>query len=127
VIGDAAVARDLLVSYAGEVVAVATEHRVLLAPWIAALEPDHPRRRFVAALVLVGRAMRTEPGFEPYDDDQAEFYARILLMPCNEFEPLAEELNDAELAECFNVPLEQVRAKRRDLDLDVLSDEGGSS
>ena len=113
-ISDGAIRGDLLVRYGGEVAAVATDHRVLLAPAIAALEPDHPRRRFVAAMVLVGREMTSEPGAEPYDDEQVAFYARILLMPNDEFEVLAQELTDAELAENFNVPLEQVRAKRRD-------------
>src|SRR3954451_2787497 len=114
-IGTAAIARDLLVRYGGEVVAVVTEHHALLAPSIAALEPDHPRRRFVAAVVLVGREMTAEPGAERYDDEQAAFYARILLLPNDEFELLAGQLTDAELAEYFNVPLDQVRAKRRDV------------
>jgi hypothetical protein len=118
-IGDAVIARDLLVRYGGEVVAVAAEHRALLAPSIAVLEPDHPRRRFVAALVLVGRQMTAEPGAEPYDDDQAQFYARILLMRNDEFEFLAGRLGDVELAEHFNVPLEQVGAKRSDVRLEI--------
>ncbi len=116
--GPPLVARDLLVRYGGEVVAVVTQHHALLAPSIAALEADHPRRRFVAALILAGREMTAEPAAEPYDDDQAQFYARILLMPNDEFESLAGRLHDVELAEHFNVPLEQVRAKREDVRLD---------
>jgi hypothetical protein len=114
--GGVAIARDLIVRYGGEVVAVATDHRVLQAPTISVLERDHPRRRFVAALVVAGRELNSDPG-EPYDDDQAHFFARILLMPNDEFEILADQLHDAELAEHFNVPLEQVPAKRADIDL----------
>jgi hypothetical protein len=111
--------RDVLVRYRGEVAAMATEYRVLLAPSIAALEPDHPRRRFVATLALVGREMTEQPGAEPYSDEQAAFYARMLLMPNDDFERLCEDLSDAELAEHFNVPLDQVPAKREDIELDL--------
>jgi hypothetical protein len=109
----------VVVRYGGEVAAVATQHRVLLAPSFSALEGDHPRRRFVAAVALVGREMTREPGAEPYSDDQAAFYARMLLIPNDAFEALCHELSDAELAEHFNVPLEQVAAKRQDIDLDL--------
>jgi hypothetical protein len=118
-IGRAALHRDVVVRYGGELAAVATQHRVLLAPNISALESDHPRRRFVATLALVGREMTKEPGAEPYCDQQAAFYARMLLVPNDEFEELCEELSDAELAEHFNVPLEQIAAKREDIDLDL--------
>jgi len=117
VIGGAAT--DLLIRYGGQVVAVATQHHVLLAPSVSVLEADHPRRRFVAALAMVGREMTSEPGAEPYDDAQAAFYARIVLMPEAEFDLLAERLSDVELAEHFNVPLEQVVAKRADVCLDI--------
>jgi hypothetical protein len=114
-----AIGRDVIVRYGGQVAAVATQHRVLLAPAISTLEADHPRRRFVAALALVGREMTKEPGAEPYSDDQAAFYARMLLMPNDTFEALCDDLSDVELAEHFNVPIDQVRAKRDDVVLDV--------
>jgi hypothetical protein len=114
-----AIDRDVVVRYGGAVAAVATERGVLLAPSIAALESDHPRRRFVATLALVGREMTREPGAEPYSDAQAGFYARLLLLPNEEFEELCDQLSDSELAEEFNVPLEQVAAKREDIDIDL--------
>ena len=107
----------VVVRYGGEVAALGTEDRVFFMPRIAALERDHPQRRFVAVVALVGRQMAVEPHAEPYEDDLAQFYARILLMPNDEFERLRDELPDAELAEHFNVPLEQVTAKRSDVDL----------
>ena len=116
-IGRTVIVRDVVIRYGGEVAAVASEHQVLLAPSISALESDHPRRRFVATLALVGWEMTQEPGSEPYSDDQASFYARMLLMPNDEFEPLCHRLTDVDLAEHFNVPLEQVSAKRRDVHL----------
>ena len=113
-----AIARDVIVRYDGQVAAVATPRRVLLAPSISCLEGDHPRRRFVAAMALVGRQMTREPGAEPYSDDQAAFYARMLLIPNDAFEALCDDLADVELAEHFNVPLEQARAKRDDVELE---------
>jgi hypothetical protein len=115
VIHKPAIGRDVVVRYAGQVVAVGREDSVLLMPSIAALERDHPRRRFIAAVALVGHEMAAEPFAEVYDDELAQFYARILLMPNDEFETLHGTMCDAEIAEHFNVPLEQVSAKRQDV------------
>jgi hypothetical protein len=115
-VGDGVLA---VVRYGGAIAAVGTDEYVYFLPPIAALERDHPHRRFVGVVTLVVRQMALEPNPEPYDEDLARFYARILLMPNDEFELLCDELDDAELAEHFNVPLEQVAAKRRDVLLDV--------
>jgi hypothetical protein len=114
---NAAIGGDVIVRYAGQVVAVGRQDLVLLMPSIAVLERDHPRRRFVAAVALVGHEMAAEPFAEAYDDELAQFYARILLMPNDEFETLLGTMSDADIAEHFNVPLEQVAAKREDIQL----------
>lgn len=115
-IHNVAVGGDVVVRYAGEVVAIARQDSVFLMPAIAVLELDHPRRRFVTAVALVGHQMSMEPFGEPYDDDLAQFYARILLMPNDDFGVLRGTMGDADLlAEHFNVPLEQVAAKREDV------------
>src|SRR3954468_4508001 len=69
-----------LITYGGQLVAIAAPRRVLLMPTIAVLESDHPRRRFVATLALVWREMQYGPEPEPYDPSVAQFYARWILM-----------------------------------------------
>ena len=67
-----------LVVHRGRVAALAAE-RVYYASHIEVLEPDHPERRFVAALCLyshavdTGRARRSD-----YDQGDAERFARAL-------------------------------------------------
>jgi hypothetical protein len=109
----------VVVRYGGVIAAVGTDDYVYFLPPITALERDHPRRRFVGVVALVAREMALDPAPAPYDEGLAQFYARILLIPNDEFELLCDELTDAELAHRFNVPLEQVVAKRGDVSLDV--------
>lgn len=103
------------IRYGAVVVAYIDERNVFLLPPIGPLENDHPRRRFVCMMALVGREMQLEPDAEPYDDALAEFYARVVLMPDEQFLQLDDGRADSELAERFNVPLEQIAAKRYDL------------
>jgi hypothetical protein len=110
-----------LITYRGQLVAIAAPQRVLLMPPISAMESDHPHRRFVATLALVWREMRCGAQPEPYDADVAQFYARWILMPNDDFARLSSGKNDAELAEFFNVPVEQVAAKREDLRVAIRS------
>jgi hypothetical protein len=119
-IGRSSISQDAVtvVRYGREIAAIGTEDRVFFTRAISVLERDHPRRRFVAVVALVGRQMAVEPEPEPYDQELAEFYARILVMPNDEFEFLSDIYTDAELAEHFNVPLEQVIAKREDVRLE---------
>ena len=99
----------------GELLAVADESQVWFAPEIEALEVDHPQRRFAAMLALTSMLMQTEPDAEPYDPRVAAFYARYILIPDTTFVLFRERECDAELAERFSVPLEQIAAKARDL------------
>ncbi|MEA2250039.1 MAG: hypothetical protein QOG70_281 [Solirubrobacteraceae bacterium] len=101
-----------LIVFRHRVAALAAE-RVYFAAQIEVLEPDHPDRRFVAALCLYSHAVATGQVGRPYDQRDAERFARALLMPEQSFEPLAG-CSDAELAERFTAPLDQVRARRED-------------
>ncbi len=47
----------------------------------------------------------------PYDEREAELYARTLLIPDEELE---RPLDDEELAVRLDLPLEQIAARRRD-------------
>lgn len=107
--------RPTEIRFNGEVVAVIGPESVVLLPPIDALERDHPRRRFVSMMALIGREMQMPPDAEPYDDAVAEFYARSALMRNEEFLEADDGRADAELAEQFNVPLDQIEAKRYDL------------
>jgi len=105
------------IRYADRTVALCAGDDVLLAPEIAALEPDHPTRRFVSLLCVF--SAEVDAGAAPdgvcrYSPGAAERYARRALMPDELFCPLAQS-PDHELAEAFAAPLEQIAKKRRDL------------
>jgi hypothetical protein len=88
---------------------------VYLAPRIDALGVGDPELRFVAAMCLYSRDVDAGEVPGPFTSGDAELYARCVLMPDEEFERHARE-RDGELARSFGVPVEQVAAKRRDLE-----------
>lgn len=94
--------------------AAAAEEHFYLAEHIDALETDHPYRAFVELMCCyAGTILRGEqPG--PYADDHAEQCVRNVLMPDDDFVAHWYE-PDAELAERYTVPLDQVPKKRLDL------------
>jgi hypothetical protein len=102
------------IRYPDRAVALCAGDHVLLGPEIAVLEPDHPRRRFVALMCVYSAELDSQalPAFA-YCDADAERYARDELMPDELLEPLAG-LADHELAKTFVVPLEQIQHKRQD-------------
>ena len=100
------------ISYQGRIVAEVSATDARIADSVgAALEPGHPVRRFVAGMCVL--AMQTEEGNVdgPYTDQRAAQVVRSVTMPIDEFEALSG-LADHELAEHFNVPLEQVELHR---------------
>ena len=100
------------VIYQARLVAGVGSDDIVLAPAIAELEDDHPRRRFVTAMcMLASDKVRAEM---PYDDRSAEHFARTLLMPEAAWRGAAD-YSSVELAEAFNVPLEQVVRRRAEL------------
>jgi hypothetical protein len=101
------------ISYRGELVGVATRSRVYLAPQIEALAPGDPKLRFVAAMCLYSRDVDEGKVPGPFTDEDAELYARCLLVPDQKFERHARE-PDEELAKRFRLPIEQIVAKRGD-------------
>lgn len=106
-----------LIRYDRWPVALAGTDSVVLHPALLDLaerEEGHPLVRFVCAMVL--HAFEVDTGLEarPFDQRRAERFARELLMPAELFLSLAEE-TDAELAERFGVPVEQVPERRREL------------
>jgi hypothetical protein len=105
---------ETTIVHGGQLVAVITDELLWFMPSVAVLERDHPVRRFVGMKCLVAREMQLGPDAEPYDDAIADFYVRAALLPDEEFDELALTLDDAALAEHFNVPLDQVEAKRYD-------------
>jgi hypothetical protein len=95
----------------GRIAALAAE-RVYYALHIEVLEPDHPERRFVAALCLYSHAVDTGKGGRAhYDEEEAERLARALLIPAEDFDASAW-LPDAELAERFVAPLDHISIRR---------------
>jgi hypothetical protein len=93
-----------------------TADEIVLAPAIAELEHDHPRRRFVVAMCMFAdEQLRTD---RRYDDAAAEQWARSLLMPAAAWRGAAGYSN-SELAEAFNAPLDQVAVRRRALARDA--------
>ena len=102
------------ISYRGQLVAIATPTRVHLAPAVAGLPRADPTLRFIAAMCLYSRDLDTGELPGPYRSEDAELYARCVLLPDDEFERHQHE-RDGRLAARFRVPLEQVRPKREDL------------
>jgi hypothetical protein len=102
------------ICYQGELVAVATCRRVFLAPRIAQLPEGDPELRFVAAMCLYSRDVDEGEVPGPYSDEDAELYARCVLIPDDSFEAHASR-RDKDVASRFGVPVDQVGAKRRDV------------
>jgi hypothetical protein len=106
-----------LILYHGRPLALALPDRVYLHPALVALaelDESDPLVRFACALAVHAFEINTGLLEGPFDQARAERYARQLLMPADEFGPLAG-LADGELAELFAVPVEQVGARRLDL------------
>src|SRR4051794_20779191 len=91
--------------------AYVTPTEVQLLPRIGALEVDHPDRRWVVCLAFFAQDVLAGRQRAPYTVHRAEHFARCALMPEPQFAAVAGE-GDVVLAECFNVPLEQVRERR---------------
>jgi hypothetical protein len=88
--------------------------RVYFAPHIEVLEPDHPERPFVAAPCLYSRAVDTGEADCAIDDhEDAERFARALLMPAEAFAPVTAR-SDTELAELYAAPRDQVAIRRHE-------------
>jgi hypothetical protein len=95
-------------------VAALAAERVYYASHIEILESDHPERRFVAALCLYSHAVDTgEAGRPSYEQEDAERFARALLIPGDALAAVAHR-PDVELAEVFGAPLDHVALRRRD-------------
>ena len=95
-------------------IAALSAERVYYASHIEVLECDHPERRFVAALCLYSHAVDTgEAGRTRYEQDEAERFARALLIPSDALAAIADR-PDVELAEAFGAPLDHVALRRRD-------------
>jgi hypothetical protein len=101
----------------GDLLALVSDEGAWLSPAIEPLESDHPRRRFAAMLCLVAHLMQTGEDREPYDPEIARYYARYILIPDTLFILHSSCESDSRLAERFNVPLEQIAAKRADIGL----------
>ena len=102
------------VLYRGRLAAAAGTDRFFLAPRIETLEEDHPDRQFVSLMCCFARDVMVgaTPGL--YDDAAAELAVRSALVDDGAFAALSA-WDDSDLAEHFGLPLDQVRAKRRDL------------
>lgn len=109
-----------LISYRGRAAAMAGRDCFYLAPHIAERPDGDPVKTFVCYLALYARDVLCGqlPG-EPrrYFPTRAERYARACLIPARAFIARADR-TDAELAEHFNVPLEQIAPRRAELAVD---------
>ncbi len=105
-----------LVSYQGEIVAVAGATRAYLVPQLEERGSDDPVVRFVLAMCLYAGRLKKGDAPVAFSDERAEYFARSLLIDDDEFKHLdANRFDDRLLAGHFNVPIEQVEGKRRDL------------
>lgn len=111
-------ATPITITYADAVAAAAGPTRFYLAAPIAALPDGHPTKRVVAFMCVYAREILTGRLPGPYSDDDAERFARTALI-----DPaiLARypHAADRELADLLGVPVEQLTARRVELDLDL--------
>lgn len=103
--------------FRGRLAAAASTSRFFLAPHIEALEDDHPDRLFVSVMCFHAREVIIGRAPAPYQDADAELAARRALIHDQDFR-VCWQYDDAELAERYVVPLEQIAAKRDDLQRD---------
>src|SRR4051812_28880207 len=107
---------QLTLFYDGREAATISDGQSALSPTFAAYERDHPLRRFVAGMCLY--LLDVADGLRPAAmvEEAAALYARLLLIPERE---LVERVDwpDYQLAEYFNVPLEEIGERWRDLQL----------
>jgi hypothetical protein len=104
------------IGYDDRLAAFADWDDVEFAPWIEALDPEHPTRRFVAAMCeFLHEAERARIEL-PGAPEAALFYARTILMPLDEWVP-RQGWSDDSLAEHFNVPLREAKWRRLDVAL----------
>src|SRR4051812_5141827 len=106
-----------LITYRGQIVAIAGRERFRLAAHIDARADGDPLKTFVCFLVLYARdvlcgRLPAEP--RRYLSARGERYARECLIPAPAFRARAGH-PDAELAWHFGVPLEQIRQRRAEL------------
>jgi hypothetical protein len=106
-----------LVMYQGEIVAIVGSRRFYLAPQLDDLQLDDPLVVFVSFMASYALQVKDGSAPGPFTDERAERFARLVLMDDDEFRALdANRLEDDLIAGHFSVPVEQVAAKRDDLD-----------
>ena len=105
----------ILVRHEGRVVAIVRPPVIEFPCRIVALEPDHPHRRWAFCLGLFALEVAEGRISGVYTDARAALFARQALIPDEEFADLAS-LDEAILAEHFNVPLSAIADKRADLE-----------
>jgi hypothetical protein len=103
----------MAITYRGEPVAVLTSRCAVFAPHIAALPDGDPLLRFVAAMCLYSLDVDSGSVPGPYEPENAELYARCLLIADEEF--MLDHSSNQVLALRFCVPVEQIEAKWHDL------------
>lgn len=69
----------ITLSYQGQTVALAARARFWLAAHIEALPPGHPDKRHVCFMALYARDVLTGDLPGPYNDDDADRFARLAL------------------------------------------------
>jgi hypothetical protein len=107
-----------LITYRGEIVATAGAREIYVSPRILALSDSDPLVMFVSLMGAYALKLRDEPELGPYSDEHAERFARCVLIDDDEFRMMdANRLEDRLIAGHFDVPVEQVGEKRRDLQL----------
>lgn len=106
----------LAITYHRQGVAMASRDRYWLTPPIERLPDGDPLKRMVLFMAAYAHDIITGQLPGPYTGARAELYARITLMPEQQFRELSH-LPDTRLAEHFRAPLEQVAARRHDADI----------
>src|SRR3954452_1454339 len=104
----------IVISYQGRECATVDESGVVMSDAVETFEPEHPVRRWAFCMAMFAHEVLAGRFEQPYSDQRARRFARNALLPDDEFVELYF-CDDATLAECFNVPLEEINEKRTDI------------
>ena len=97
------------------------DRRVSLAPWVLDRDPADALRRWIVCRAFFVLELQEGALTGQYSDARADHFARSALMPDDEFLQLGAR-DDEVIAERFGVPVQQVGAKRMDIEAHVARD-----
>lgn len=109
-----------VITFEGQAAAHVTAADISVADWVQDLG-DYVVGRWMVCLAVFAQSVADGRACGPFTDWRAEHFARCALMPDDEFDQVAD-FEDYLIAGHFDVPVQQVAAKREDRRLAALGE-----